>query len=154
MGRKFNAERTTSYLLLFLDCRQVLVPARLLHRHRRTHQAPLRVQQHREVTSRHRETGVIQQNHKNKNRKGEQQAGNGRPFARSSRMGRGVHRQSRRHRNACASARFSGLRFETSYESGVKIKDAPYLYSIPERPKLRSMLANQDDKGTLQKTHR
>ena len=26
-------------------------------------------------------------------------------------------------------------------------------YSLPKRPKLRSMLANQDDKGSLQKTH-
>ena len=42
--------RTTSYPLLSLDCRQILVPARLLHRHRRTHQVHLQVQQQSEVT--------------------------------------------------------------------------------------------------------
>ena len=46
-----------------------------------------------------------------------------------------------------------GLRFGTSYESGIKIKEAQYSYSLPKRPKLRSLLANQDDKGSLQKTH-
>ena len=50
-------------------CRQVLVPARLLHRHRRIHQVLLRIQQQSEVTSRHRETGAIQQNHKTKTKR-------------------------------------------------------------------------------------
>ena len=45
------------------------------------------------------------------------------------------------------------LRFRTSYESGIKIQEAQYLFSLPERPKLRSLLANQNDKGSLQKTH-
>ena len=35
----------------------------------------------------------------------------------------------------------------------IKIKEAQYLYSRPKRPKLRSVLANQNDKGSLQKTH-
>ena len=56
------------------------------------------------------------------------------------------------HRDACARAHYSGLRFGTSYESGIKIQEAQYLYSLPERPKLRSMLANEDDKGSLQTT--
>ena len=34
-----------------------------------------------------------------------------------------------------------------------KFLETQYLYSLPKRPKLRSMLANQDDKGSLQKTH-
>ena len=40
-----------------------------------------------------------------------------------------------------------------SYESGIKIMEAQYLYSLPKRPKLRSLLANQAYKGCLQKTH-
>ena len=44
---------------------------------------------------------------------------------------------------------FSRLRFGTSYESGIKIKikEAQYLHSQPKIPKLRSLLANQNDKG-------
>ena len=60
----------------------------------------------------------------------------------------GVHRQSGGHRSACTRTHFSGLRFGTSYESGIKIKEA----SLPKRPKLRSLPANQNDKGSLQKT--
>ena len=33
-----------------------------------------------------------------------------------------------------------------------KIKDAQYLYSLRIRPKVRSLLANQNDKGSLLKT--
>ena len=121
MGGNSFAKRKISYLLLFLDCRQVLVPDRLLHRHRRIHQVLLRIQNYSEVTSKHRETGEIQQkNHKQK-QKGEQQSGNGRPFATSSRMVRGVHRQSRGHRNVRARRRSSGVRIGTLCESGVKI---------------------------------
>ena len=53
----------------------------------------------------------------------------------------------------CTRTHFSGLRFGTSYESGIKIKEALYLYSLPKRPKWRSLHANQHDKGSLQKTH-
>ena len=49
-------------------------------------------------------------------------------------------------------AHFSGLRFGTSCESGIKITEAQYLYSLHKRPKLRSLLAIQMDKGSLQKT--
>ena len=37
-----------SYLLLSLDCRQILVPVRLLHRYRKTLQVHLQVQQQRD----------------------------------------------------------------------------------------------------------
>ena len=40
----FFAKRKTSYLLLSLDCRQILVPVRPLRRHRRTRQVHLQVQ--------------------------------------------------------------------------------------------------------------
>ena len=55
--------------------------------------------------------------------------------------------------SACTRTRFSGLRFGTSHESGIKIKEVQYLYSVPKRPKLRHVLQNQNDKGSLQKTH-
>ena len=47
-----------------LDCRQILVPARLLHRYRRTQQVHLQVQQQSEVTIGHQETDAIHQNPK------------------------------------------------------------------------------------------
>ena len=50
-----------------------------------------------------------------------------------------------------ATAQSSGLRFGTSYESGVQ--EAQYVCTLPERPKLRSLQGNLDDKGSLQKTH-
>ena len=45
------------------------------------------------------------------------------------------------------------VRWHTFLFSGVKIKEAQYLYSLPKRPKLGSLLANHIDKGSLQKTH-
>ena len=44
---------------------------------------------------------------------------------------------------------FSRFRFGTSYSSG--IREALFLYSLPEQPKLRSLQANQDYEGSLQK---
>ena len=61
--------------------------------------------------------------------------------------------ESEGRRMACMRTHFSGLRFRTSYESGIKIKETQYLYSLPKTRKLRSPLANQNDKGSLQKTH-
>ena len=57
----------------------------------------------------------------------------------------GVHRQSRRYRSACTRRHLSLLSFGTSYESG--IQEVQYLYSLPKRSKLRSMVADQNDKG-------
>ena len=54
---------------------------------------------------------------------------------------------------SCTRTHFSGLRFGTSYKSGIKIKESSYLYSLSQRPKLRSMFANQNYKCSLQKTH-
>ena len=38
----------------------------------------------------------------------------------------GVRRLSRGHGSACTRTHFSGLRFETAYKSGFKIKEAQY----------------------------
>ena len=69
MGGNSFAKRTISSLLLFLDCRQVLVPDRLLHRHRRIHQVILRIHNYSEVTSKHRETRRDSTKPPNKNEK-------------------------------------------------------------------------------------
>ena len=52
-----------------------------------------------------------------------------------------------RHRNACTCTQFSGIRLGTSYESGNKNLEAQHLFSLPERPKLRRLLENQNNKG-------
>ena len=61
------------------------------------------------------------------------------------------HRKSRRCRRARTRTHFARLRFGTSCQSGTQ--EEQYFYSLPKSSKLRSMLANQDDKGSLQKTH-
>ena len=48
---------------------------------------------------------------------------------------------------ACTRTHFSRLRFRTASQ------EAQHFYSLPERSELLSMLANQNDKGSLQKTH-
>ena len=64
----------------------------------------------------------------------------------------GVHRKPRSYRSACTRTHFSLLRFGTAVKS--VIQEAQYFYSLPERPKLRRLLSNQNDKGSWQKTHR
>ena len=41
-----------------------------------------------------------------------------------------------RRRIDCIGTQFSGIRLGTSCRSGIKIKEAQYLYSLPKRPKL------------------
>ena len=59
-----------SYILLSLDGRQILVPARLLHPHRRTHQVHIQVKQQSVVMIGHQETGAIHQTIKTKRKRG------------------------------------------------------------------------------------
>ena len=63
MRRGIYAKQKTSYLFLSLNCRQIMVPVRPLHRHRRT-----QVQQQSEVTIQYEETDAIHQKHKNQKR--------------------------------------------------------------------------------------
>ena len=56
-----------------------------------------------------------------------------------------TNRNGRGHRSAC----FSGIRSGTSYESANEIKEAQNLYSLPKRPKLRSLHEDRDSKGSL-----
>ena len=60
----------------------------------------------------------------------------------------GVNRKTRRYRSVRTRTHFSWIRFGTSYKS----EHSVYTH-CPKRPKLRGMLANQDDKGSLQKPH-
>ena len=66
-------------------------------------------------------------------------------------MATGLHREPRDRRNASSRKLFSWLRSRTSYKSGTK--EAQFLYSLPERPKLRGLQAKQDYKGSLQKAN-
>ena len=53
---------------------------------------------------------------------------------------------------ACTSTHFSGFGFGRFYESG--IQEAHYFFhSLPERPKLRRLLENQNNESLLHKTH-
>ena len=111
------------------------------------------VQPKSEVTIGQQETVAIQVTSKKNTKKEGQQSSIGKSIAGPSGMVRGVHRKSGRFRSACTRTRFSGLRFGTSYKSGNEIKEAQYSYSLPEGPNLRSLQANQNHKGSLQKTH-
>ena len=63
--------------------------------------------------------------------------------------------ESRKQGNACARTRFSGLRVSgRPSNSGIKVKDAWFFYSLPKRPKLRSMQKDQNYEGSLLKPHR
>ena len=67
MGKEFFARQKISVLLLSQDCLQAQARVRLLHRYRRTHPVPLRVQQDYGVTIltlKHREIEAILQNTK------------------------------------------------------------------------------------------
>ena len=76
----------------------------------------------------------------------------GRSVGRFSSLVDRVHRQSCGI-IACTRTQFSENRLGTSCRSGDKIKESKYLFSLSERPQLRRLLANQNNKGSLQKTH-
>ena len=62
----------------------------------------------------------------------------------------GVRRYSRGHRSACTRTHFSGLRFGTSYESG--IKEAPLSLTSEKTEISKSACEKKNDKGPVQKT--
>ena len=146
-GRQLYAKRTTSYLLLFHGYPPVLEAIRRQHRHCRICQQFLL---QNEATNLPQKTGA------------------GHCQKPQTKIKRGMTIEIRTtvceiflnsledftdNGSACTCTRFSGPRFGTSHESGIKIKEAQYLYSVPKRPKLRHMLENQNHKGSLQKTH-
>ena len=45
------------------------------------------------------------------------------------------------------------IRSRISDDRGNEIKESPCFYSLPKRPGLRCLLENQNNKGSLQKTH-
>ena len=77
MRRKgFHARRKMSCLLLSQDCGQAPAQVRLLHRFRKTHQVPFRVQHVHEVTNMRRETDAILPQPETKEKNIQQAAGN------------------------------------------------------------------------------
>ena len=146
-GRQLYAKRTTSYLLLFHGYPPFLEAIRRQHRHCRICQQFLL---QNEATNLPQKTGA---DHCQKPQ---------------TKIKRGMTLEIRTtvceiflhsledftdNASACTRTRFSGPRFGTSHESDIKIKEAQYFFSVPKRPKLRHMLENQNDKGSLQKTH-
>ena len=125
------------------DCRQAAVRVHLLRRSRKTSNT---------TKSRYPRSSIgnprrSYENQEQKRKEG-QQSSNEQSIARSPRLVCGVRRSSRRYRSACTRTHFSGLRLGTSHESGTKNKEAQYSYSLPKRPKLRSLLEKQDNKGS------
>ena len=135
----------TSFHLLFPGCTPVLVAIRLQHGRC---WICLEVQPESEVTDTPQETGAIHQKTQSTNQKRD----NNRDSDDRLRDGMvtRVRLKSRRYRSACTRTHFSRHRFGSSHKSGTQ--EAQCLFSLPKRPKLRSMLANQDYKGFLQKT--
>ena len=152
MGRKLFAKRTTSYLLLsLLDCRQILVQVRLPHRHRRTRQVHFQVQQQSEVTIRHQETGSIHQKTQNKNEKRDINRASGnrlRDFP------KWLEESTDNLEDTEVPAR-AHISHDSESERQTKVASRKncVFFSLPTRPKLRSLLANPNHKGSLQKTH-
>ena len=139
-GRQLYAKRTTSYLLLFPGCPPVLVAIRRQHRHRaqqRSDELP-----HESRSDRPRKPKI------KRGMAVEMRTTVCEIFLcgwRSSKIIGG-------HRSACTRTQFSGLRFRTSYENGIKIKEAHYWYSLPKTTRVATS-AWDNDKGSLQKTH-
>ena len=52
-----------------------------------------------------------------------------------------------------APAHISQDRFGTSHEGGNEIEEVEHFHSLPEIPKLRRLLKNQNNKGLLKETH-
>ena len=67
----------------------------------------------------------------------------GRRVARFARVEEGIHRKSSGRRSVSIKGR----------RNLHEIKEAPYSYSLPKRPKLRRLLENQNDRGSLQKAN-
>ena len=150
-GRQFFGK--TEKFRTCVDWRPILVRMHRLTGHRRAHQVHHQVQHQSEVTSSHQEIGraippkTPYQNFKRAINMGLRttvceifQSG-WRSSQRISKIQKCLH-----PRTFVMSQIRNGLQKWHPEES-------QYLYSFPKRPKLRSMLANQDDKGSLQKTH-
>ena len=141
--------------LLSWDCRQILVPPRLLHRDRRTHQARLQVQQQSEVTMEHqenwRDTPKTQNNNKKRDNDGALQDTDCETFQEWSRGGSQkiakIQKCLRPH---------TFLRTHDS-ERPTKVVSKSRKHSIythfPKDRNCRNLLANQHNNGSLQKSH-
>ena len=100
-GRRSYARRKFSYLLS-LDCRRIMVPVRLLHRYRRTHQVHLQVQQQRSD-----DQAPWRSDTKNPKTKLKERQRWSIAIAKPPRIVGGVRRKSRTYRSACTCTHFS-----------------------------------------------
>ena len=91
----------------------------------------------------------------NDNLKKDTGTGTGKQVVRFARVVGGIHGKSQRRNGVSIKGHtrkhFSRFRFGTSYKSG--IEEAQYLCSLPEQHKFRNVQEDENDKGSLQKTH-
>ena len=127
-----------------------LAPVRLLHRYSRTHQEHFQIQQKCEVTIEHQETGAIAR--KTQNKKSQKRDKNEAVVNRLRDLPAWFQEftKSRRNRSAGNRTHFS---HDSDSERPTKVASKKRIFcSLFERPKLRSLLANQNNKGSLQET--
>ena len=149
-GRQFFGK--TEKFRTCVDCRPILVRMHRLTGHRRAHQVHHQVLHQSEVTSSHQETESAIHPKKPIHKKRAINMGFRTTVCEIFQSGwRSSQRISKIQK--CLHPRTFVM---TQIRNGLQKwhpEESQYLYSLPKRPKLRSMLANQDDKGSLQKTH-
>ena len=152
-GRRVYATRKISYLLLSLDCRQILVPVRPPHIHTRTRQVHLQVQQQSEVKIRHQET-VARQTQKPLTKKIKRRL-TIKIRTTVCEIFLNVWRRSqiiwRTQKSMCPHTLLR-TQIPNVLQKWYQNQGSIILCSLPKRPKLRGMLAEQNDKGPLQQT--
>ena len=133
--------------LVFQGYPPVLGPIRRQHRHRRICQ---QVQLKSKVTNWPHESGADHpQKPKTKNNKRDDSRDADDRLRYLPEWLEEFHRKSRRCRRARTRTHCARLRFGTSCKSGTQ--EEQYFDPLPKRSKLRSMLANQDDKGSCRR---
>ena len=147
-GRQLSAERTISYLLFSQVCLRILVLLRLHHRQYRTclHQ----VQSKSEVTNQHRATGArLTKTTKNQNKK----KNDNRDSDESLRDLPEWLEEFTDNLKDTEMPVLAHISQDSDSEHPTRVvsksKEAQYLCSLPKRSKLRSMLADKDDRGSL-----
>ena len=165
-GRASSVRQTLSCLLSFQGYLSILEAVRLLHRYHRNRweqrqtkplesellRAHLQVQYLSEVTNKPPGDWSRKPSKSNTKKEGWQE-GCGRSVGRSSVLVGGFPRQSGEHRIACTRTQFSQIRPGHPVEVVSKSRKHRFFFSLSERPKLRRLLVNQNNKGFFQKTH-
>ena len=138
MGRQLLAKQTISYFLSFQVCHPILSPPQ---ESSSASSSPV-TERSGEPAPRNWRDWPKSQNINSRSDKNRDSDDRARPSG----MVR-VYRKSLRYRSACTRTHFSWISFGTSYQSC--ITDAQCFHSLPKRPKLWGLQANQDDKCSL-----